>query len=397
LLHLLYTLRGPLSLFRAGGTKGIHLEAASARGVACFHARNASSRSVAEKTVADIVTLQRQIQKCSYDMHQGIWSPSKMGREIRGQTLGIVGYGRVGRQVSVMAETMGMRVLFYERKQDVLELGNAVRVHDLDEMLTETDCLSVHVGGQAMETSFIGERELQMLKKGAIVINNGAPDSIDIEALTEMIKSKHVAGAAIDAFREKPDQGEVFHSPLRGLPNVILTPGMAGATVDATKAAAMEVSTKLMHVMTAGSTATCVNLPQVEVARPSKTAHRIVHMHRSVPGVMSNINSVIAATGANIHGQLLQTDGSHGYVILDVGRSHARAHERTQHRQMMKKLKSQLRAVPHTMYVRSMLRSDNTFGQLSPSETMSTGSLHERDMSKHRALQVKLDDDVADW
>tara|TARA_B100000780_G_C21051167_1_gene422164 strand:+ start:195 stop:1160 length:966 start_codon:yes stop_codon:yes gene_type:complete len=277
-----------------------------------------------------------------------------------------------------------MRVLFHERKQDVLELGNAVRCHDLEEMLEQTDCLCLHMSGKIDgQSNFIGAKELSLLKKGSIVINNGNSNAVDIDALSKMLESNHVAGAAIDAFPSKPDKNKEFTSPLRGMKNVILTPSIAGQTVDATRAAAREVSTKLMAVLTAGSTATCVNLPQVEVTRPPTTAHRIVHMHRSVPGVMSNINSVIAATGANIHGQLLQTDGSHGYVILDVGRSQSRNHERTKHRNMMKKLKSALRAVPHTMYVRSCLRSNNTFGALSPEfEDRSGISHHERDVNK---------------
>jgi D-3-phosphoglycerate dehydrogenase len=381
-----------------GGTKNIHLLAASARGVACFHARNASSRSVAEKTIGDIISLHRQIQMCSHQMHHGIWEPHHHGREIRGMTVGIVGYGRVGRQVSVLAETLGMRVLFHEIKHDILALGNAERIDHLDDLLVKCDCLVLSLSGQFNENhaTFIGERELKLLKKGSVVINNGAPDSVDISALSKMLKNNHLAGAALDTFpsqHEKRDElsstmstatnttPDSFESPLRGLSNVILTPGLSGRTIDATKAAAREVSTKLMSILMSGSTATCVNLPQVEVAPPIKTIHRIVHMHRSVPGVMSNINSVIASTGANIHGQLLQTDGSHGYCILDVERSHGKNHERAQHRALLKELKTKLRAVPHTMYVRSMLRSNNTFGGLSPEhQKVVSSSYHERDI-----------------
>ena len=380
-----------------GGTKNIHLLAASARGVACFHARNASSRSVAEKTIADVISLQRQVQECSYQMHQGIWNPSAAGREVRGMTLGIVGYGRVGRQVSVLAETLGMRVLFHEIKQDVLELGNAERVEDLDDLLRQADCLCLAMSGQFNDNheTFIGERELLLMKKGSIVVNNGAPDSIDVQALSQLMKSKHITGAALDSFPNKHTHAyvasgavpEQFDSPLRGIPNAILTPGISRVTIDAGKAAAREVSSKLLSILVSGSTATCVNLPQVEVAPPIKTVHRIVHMHRSVPGVMSNINSVIASTGANIHGQLLQTDGSHGYCILDVERSQGRNHERAKHRQLLKDLKSKLRAVPHTMYVRSMLRSSKTFGGLSPEANVVSSSYHDRDLQVAEKLK----------
>jgi D-3-phosphoglycerate dehydrogenase len=380
-----------------GGTKNIHLLAAAARGIACFHARNASSRSVAEKSISDIISLHRQVQEQSHAMHQGIWQPSVTGREVRGMKLGIVGYGRVGRQISVLAETLGMKVFFHEIKQDVLELGNAKRIEDLDELLSKVDCLCLSMSGQYPkkdnDTAFITERELKLMKRGSIVINNGSPDSIDVQGLANVLKTKHLAGAALDSFPSENTYAYVgqsdksvpsaFDSPLRGISSAILTPGIAGNTMDATKAAAREVSTKLLNLISFGSTATCVNLPQVEVAPPIKGVHRIVHMHRSVPGVMSNINSVIASTGANIHGQLLQTDGSHGYCIFDVERSQGRNHERARHRQLLKDLKSKLRAVPHTMYVKSMLRSNKTFGGLSPDQTTLTSSYHESDLEKH--------------
>lgn len=306
------------------GTNQIDLAAASDHGIAVFNAPFSNTRSVAEKTIAEIICLQRGIFEKSMAMHQGRWDKSATGsHEVRGRTLGIVGYGRIGSQLSVLAESLGMRVIYFDAAEK-LPLGNARAVRTLEELLREADVVSLHVPATAHTDTMIGAAQLAMMKPGSALINNARGSVVDVHALAAALKSRHIIGAAIDVFPDEPEGSKAsFDAPLRGIPSVILTPHVGGSTEEAQAAIADEVSVKLVKLMNNGSTATSVNMPEVELPVLHAEHHRILHYHRNVPGVLSKMHRIIADLGVNIAAEYLQSGPKYSYVILDVDPTHA--------------------------------------------------------------------------
>jgi len=301
------------------GTDQIDLPAASGLGVAVFNAPYSNTRSVVELTLAEIIALTRRLTEKDRAMHHGSWDKSAAGaHEVRGRTLGIVGYGNIGAQLSVVSEALGMRVVFYDTA-DKLALGNARRCVSLDELLEVSDVVSLHVDGRPSNSSLFGEKEFSRMRPGALFLNLCRGFVIDHEALRRHLVSGHLAGAAVDVFLDEPrSAGEEFTSVLRGLPNVILTPHVGGSTEEAQADIGAFVGTKLRDFVSHGSTSLSVNLPQVSL-QPAHGSHRLAHVHSNIPGVMAEINSVLAAHGVNVEAQILGTRGELGYVLTDIG------------------------------------------------------------------------------
>jgi len=296
------------------GTNQVHLADAADRGVAVFNAPYSNTRSVVELVLGEIVALTEKTQR----MHEGVWDKSAKGsHEIRGRTLGIVGYGNIGTQLSNVAEAVGMRVVFFDTV-DRLAHGNAQRVRSLEDLLSVSDVVTIHVDGRPGNAGLFGADQFALMKPGAVFINASRGMVVDDAALREHILSGHLAGAAIDVFPIEPKaQGDLFESPLRGLDNVILTPHVGGSTQEAQEEIGHFVSGKLLGFVTAGSTALSVNLPQVGPPRP-QGAFRTGHLHENVPGVLADINRILADSGANVVGQSLSTHGGLGYVVTDT-------------------------------------------------------------------------------
>ncbi|WP_041521703.1 phosphoglycerate dehydrogenase [Gilvimarinus agarilyticus] len=300
------------------GTNQVDLQAAQEHGVAVFNAPYSNTRSVAELVIAEAILMMRGIPEKNIVCHRGGWLKSAAGSyEIRGKTLGLIGYGSIGSQTSVLAESMGMKVKFYDVVAK-LPLGNASQVRSLDELLQTADVISLHVPETGSTKNMIGERELGLMKKGAYLINASRGTVVDIDALATAVKNKHIAGAAIDVFPVEPKgNDDEFVSPLRGLDNVILTPHIGGSTQEAQENIGVEVAEKLVRYSDNGTTITSVNFP--EVALPEHPdAHRLLHVHANVPGVLSAINKVFSDNDINISSQYLQTNDKVGYVVLDV-------------------------------------------------------------------------------
>ncbi|WP_049723313.1 phosphoglycerate dehydrogenase [Gilvimarinus polysaccharolyticus] len=300
------------------GTNQVDLQAAQEHGVAVFNAPYSNTRSVAELVIAEAILMMRGIPEKNLVCHRGGWLKSAVGSyEIRGKTLGLIGYGSIGSQTSVLAESLGMKVKFYDVVAK-LPLGNATQVRSLDELLQTADIISLHVPETGATKDMIGERELGLMKKGAYLINASRGTVIDIDALAAAVKNKHIAGAAIDVFPIEPKgSDDEFISPLRGLDNVILTPHIGGSTAEAQENIGVEVAEKLVRYSDNGTTTTSVNFP--EVALPEHPhAHRLLHVHANVPGVLSAINQVFSNNNINISSQYLQTNDKVGYVVLDV-------------------------------------------------------------------------------
>jgi len=300
------------------GTNQVDLKAAQEFGVAVFNAPYSNTRSVAELVIAEAILLLRNIPSKNFICHRGGWDKSANGSfEIRGKTLGLIGYGSIGSQTSVLAESLGMHVQFYDVVSK-LPLGNAGQVRSLDELLATSDIISLHVPETAATQNMIGAREIGLMKKGAILINASRGTVVDIDALAAAIKDQSLAGAAIDVFPEEPKaNGDEFISPLRGLENVILTPHIGGSTIEAQANIGVEVAEKLIKYSDNGTTTSSVNFP--EVALPGHPhAHRLLHVHANVPGVLSAINRVFSDNNINIVAQYLQTNDKVGYVVLDI-------------------------------------------------------------------------------
>ena len=300
------------------GTNQIDLAAAAARGIAVFNAPFSNTRSVVEIAVADIISLTRRQSVLDKEMHAGIWNKSATGaHEVRGRTLGIVGYGNIGTQLSVLAENLGMSVVFYDTAEK-LALGNARRMDTLDELLEAADVVTLHVDGRSGNAGMFGAKQFARMRPGAVFLNLSRGFVVDYSALRDAILSGHVAGAAVDVFPEEPKRkGDPFVSELQGLPNVILTPHTGGSTEEAQEAIGQFVANKLRDYLATGSTNLSVNLPNLALdQRPD--AHRIAYLHRNVPGVLATINATLASHGVNIEGQLLATRGELGYVVTDV-------------------------------------------------------------------------------
>jgi len=300
------------------GTNQIDLPAATARGVAVFNAPFSNTRSVVELALSEIIALKRRLTDKNTDMHAGVWDKSAVGsHEVRGRKLGIVGYGNIGSQLSVLAEALGMSVLFYDTA-DKLALGNARRAGTLEELLAQSDVVSLHVDGRAGNSSLFGEEQLSRMKKGAIFLNLSRGFVVDHDALRRHLESGHLAGAAVDVFPQEPKRpGEEFVSVLRGLPNVILTPHVGGSTEEAQQDIGNFVAGKLRDFTRDGSTSLSVNLPQVSLPRAGE-AHRLLLLHTNTPGVLATVNGLLADHGINVEGQVLGTRGALGYVITDV-------------------------------------------------------------------------------
>ena len=304
------------------GTNQIDLEAAAGRGVAVFNAPYSNTRSVVELAIGLTITLMRDVADKSAAMHQGVWNKSADGsRELRGKTLGIVGYGAIGSQLSVLAEALGMRVIFHDLSER-LALGNARRMRNLEALLAEADVVSMHVDGRKENTNLIGAAQFQAMRPGTLFLNLSRGHVVDIGALSQAIGSGRVGGAALDVFPEEPrTNADPFDSPLRGLKNVILTPHIGGSTEEAQEAIAEFAAERLLGYLNRGDTTFCVNLPNVQLSDVSG-GHRILHIHRNQPGVMAELNRELSAAGLNILGQHLKTDERTGYVITDVDRDY---------------------------------------------------------------------------
>ncbi len=324
------------------GTNQIDLDAASLRGVAVFNAPFSNTRSVAELVIAEIIFLIRGLYDKVVKAHGGTWDKStRNAREVRGKKLGVIGFGNIGSQVSTLAEAMGMNVFYYD-VVDKLTIGNATRVSSLQELLSIAEIVTIHVDGNPNNTNLIGARELDAMNDGAIVLNLSRGHVVDIDALAVSIKRGKIAGAAVDVFPQEPRDGhEALRSPLQGLPNVILTPHIGGSTEEAQENIAEFVSSKLVDYVRTGTTFTSVNFPKVSSPKSDDAhAHRLMHVHQNVPGVLSQINGIFAKNNVNVLSQYLRTNELIGYVVADVDRQYEDS------------LFGDLRNVAHTIRVR---------------------------------------------
>jgi D-3-phosphoglycerate dehydrogenase len=324
------------------GTNQVDLAAAARRTVAVFNAPYSNTRSVVELVIGEIIVLARRLVEKTTRMHDGIWDKSASGsHEIRGRTLGIVGYGNIGSQLSVVAEAVGLRVIFYD-VTDRLAHGNARRMSSLEGLLAEADVVSLHVDGRPGNAGFFGAEHFDAMKPRSLFINAARGMVVDTEALRERILSGHIAGAALDVFPIEPKaQGDPFESPLRGLDNVILTPHVGGSTQEAQEEIGHFVAGKLASYVHEASTALSVNLPAVQ-APPTAGVYRLAHLHESVPGVLAEINRVLAEAEANVLAQSLSTRGEQGYVVTDIAAP------------LSQETADRLRAMPHTLRVRHL-------------------------------------------
>jgi D-3-phosphoglycerate dehydrogenase len=322
------------------GTNQIDLATTTQKGVAVFNAPFSNTRSVVELAVAEMIMLIRNIVDKSAKMHKGEWDKSAKGSfEVRGKTLGVIGYGNVGSQLSVLAEALGMKVLYYDTEEK-LSLGNAVRCKSMQEVLEQADVISLHVDGHASNTRLIGQREFGWMKKGVIFINLSRGHVVDIQALRKNILCGKVAGCAVDVFPHEPiSNDKEFVSELRGLPNTILTPHLGGSTLEAQENIGNFVPSKIMDYINTGSTSNSVNFPHLTLPT-LENAHRLLHIHHNVPGILAKINQVFADHDINIVGQYLKTNESIGYVITDINKEYD------------KEVIAKLRAIEHTIKFR---------------------------------------------
>lgn len=300
------------------GTNQVDLAASCRQGIPVFNAPFSNTRSVAELIVAEVVMLARQLGDRSKEVHAGIWRKVATGcMEVRGRTLGIVGYGHIGRQVGVLAELLGMSVVFHDVLAK-LPMGNNRPVGSLQELLSVADFVTLHVPDTAHTRGMIGGSELAAMKPGSYLLNASRGSVVDVAALSEALRSGHLAGAAVDVFPKEPRaNSDEFESELRGLPNVVLTPHIGGSTADAQAAIGREVATSLIKFVNTGATTGAVNFPQVELAQQTGT-HRILNAHKNVPGVLRDINRIVSELNANIHAQVLATAPDVGYLIMDL-------------------------------------------------------------------------------
>lgn len=301
------------------GTNQVDLEAATKRGVTIFNAPYSNTRSVVELAIGHIINLARHIETRNQDLQRGIWNKSASGsHEVRGKTLGIIGYGNIGTQLSVLAEAMGMNVVFYDCAQR-LAMGNARALPTMDEVLKTADFISVHVDGRKSNEGLIGKRQFELMKEGAIFINLSRGLVVDVDALAESIRSGKISGAAVDVYPEEPKKnGNEFHSPLLGLPNTILTPHIGGSTLEAQFDIGQFVSHKIADYWRLGSTEMSVNMPNLNLSTHDNSLYRLAFLHRNIPGVLGRVNQVFADQNVNINGQILGTEGEVGYALTDI-------------------------------------------------------------------------------
>ncbi len=300
------------------GTNQVELGAARARGIPVFNAPFSNTRSVAELVIGEIVMLLRRVTPRSAAAHAGAWDKSAANSfEVRGKTLGIVGYGSIGSQLSTLAEAMGMRVIYHD-VADKLRHGNTEAAASLEALLRVSDVVSLHVPETPATEGMIGAAALAGMKRGAYLINNSRGTVVDLDALRSALEGGHLLGAAVDVFPVEPaGAAEPFVTPLQGLPNVILTPHIGGSTQEAQDRIGQEVAHKLVDYSDAGSTLGAVNFPQVQLPARAQ-ATRYVHIHRNVPGMLGRVNAVFSSRGVNISGQYLQTEGDLGYVVVET-------------------------------------------------------------------------------
>ncbi len=324
------------------GTNQVDLGAAKALGIPVFNAPYSNTRSVAELVIAEAIMLMRRIPEKNASCHRGGWDKSASGSyEVRDKVLGIVGYGHIGTQVGLLAEGLGMRVIYHDIETK-LALGNAHAAKSLDDLLARADVVSLHVPETPATRMMIGAAELARMRAGSLLINASRGSVVEIEALAAALRAGHLAGAAVDVFPVEPKANdERFESPLRGLDNVILTPHVGGSTLEAQDNIGIEVASKLVRYSDNGSTLSAVNFPQVALPE-HPGSRRILHIHRNVPGMLSQINEVFSRVQVNISGQYLQTDPSIGYVVIDVDTSEEQGSA----------LRSALAAIPGTLRTR---------------------------------------------
>lgn len=300
------------------GTNQIDLAAAARKGIAAFNAPFSNTRSVVEMAISEMISLTRRLPEHNRLMHAGIWNKSAEGaHEIRGRTLGIVGYGNIGSQLSVIAEALGMNVIFYDSAEK-LALSNATRMPTLNSLLAESDIVTLHVDGRPGNQGFFGRDQINTMKPGALFLNLSRGFNVDVDALREALESGHVGGAAIDVYPEEPKKkGDPFVTPLQNLPNVILTPHIGGSTEEAQRDIGIFVSTRLRDYVQNGSTSLSVNLPNLSLEHVNGS-YRIAHLHANIPGVLAAVNHELAQHDVNIEAQVLSTRGELGYVVTDV-------------------------------------------------------------------------------
>ena len=300
------------------GTNQIALEHANRRGVPCFNAPFSNTRSVAELILAEIVMLSRHLGDRVREVHAGTWKKVAVGsHEVRGKTIGIVGYGHIGSQVGVLAEAFGMRVVFFDISAR-LPMGNNRAMDTLEQVLEQSDFVTLHVPETPQTKNMIGPEQIARMKKGACLLNASRGTVVVIDALAAALRSGQVGGAAVDVYPSEPEgNSDGFETPLRGLSNVILTPHIGGSTEEAQEAIGKEVSAALIKFVNQGTTSGAVNFPQVELP-VTRGAHRILNIHRNVPGVLRDINKIVSDLNANIRAQLLATDPDIGYLIIDL-------------------------------------------------------------------------------
>ncbi|MGS2718551.1 phosphoglycerate dehydrogenase [Eionea flava] len=307
------------------GTNQVDLTAAQEHGVVVFNAPYSNTRSVAELVLAEAILLLRGIPEKNAVAHRGGWLKNAVGSfEARGKVLGVIGYGSIGSQVSVLAESLGMKVRFYDVVTK-LPLGNAAQVRDLHELLGMSDVVTLHVPESASTKDMFGAQEIAAMKQGSILINAARGTVVDIDALAKALHDKHLLGAAIDVFPVEPkNNNEEFMSPLRGIDNAILTPHIGGSTQEAQENIGVEVAEKLVKYSDNGTTTSSVNFPEVALpAHPD--AHRLLHVHKNIPGVLTEINKIFSENKINICGQYLQTNDKVGYVVTEVGADYSDA------------------------------------------------------------------------
>ena len=327
------------------GTSQVDLDVAEQLGIPVFNAPYSNTRSVAELVVAEAIMLMRGIPQKSAQCHRGGWSKSAVGsHEVRGKTIGIVGYGHIGTQVGLIAEALGMRVIFHDVEAK-LALGNAQVAAGLDDLLARSDVVTLHVPETAATRDMVGAAQLASMRRGAHLVNASRGTVVDIDALAAALQSGQLGGAAVDVFPVEPKgNDDRFESPLVGLDNVILTPHIGGSTLEAQDNIGREVAAKLVRYSDNGSTLSSVNFPEVTLPEHDGSL-RLLHIHRNVPGVMSRVNEIFSQAGVNIDGQFLRTHPEVGYVVIDVTASDEQATQ----------LKDQLAAIPGTLRTRSLV------------------------------------------
>lgn len=322
------------------GVNQVNLAAATEKGVAVFNAPYSNTRSVAELVIGAAILLIRRIPDKSTAAHKGIWLKEASGSyELRGKTLGIIGYGNIGSQVSVLAESLGMKVIFYD-VETKLPLGNATDMRTLKDLLSKSDVVTLHVPETPQTKNLINKTNIKYFKKGAVIINYARGEVMDLDAIRSAIESKQLSGAAVDVFPVEPEKnGDLFTSPLQGLPNVLLTPHIGGSTEEAQQNIGEDVSSKLLSYLEKGISLGSHTVPALSLP-PQANSHRILHIHNNVPGVLSEINTQLSKHKINIVGQYLKTNDRIGYVVVDVDK------------QLSRRAAQLLKEVPHTIKVR---------------------------------------------